>query len=213
MHATPQSAAVRGVEIRNLALERGGWRLFEGLDLSASPGEYIALVGPNGSGKTSLLRALAGLLQPASGQIRIDGETPEDGGVNLHFMGHRDGLKATLSAIAHVRFWKDLLQGAGTPEEALAQVGLSRVADLPTRVLSAGQSRRLALTRLLVAPRPVWLLDEPAAALDTQGKALLTRLIEDHTHAGGLVFAAVHEPLGAPTRALDVSAFAPKAHA
>jgi heme exporter protein A len=187
------------IAVDNLALERGGWRLFEGLSFTAAPGAHLALTGANGAGKTSLLRALAGFLRPAEGTIRFDGAAPEDIQHSMHVLGHRDGLKGALDVRAHVRFWAGLLAGDAETDAVLARVGLTRVADLPARVLSAGQGRRLALARLLVAPRPVWLLDEPAASLDASGKALLETLIAEHCTGGGAVIAAVHEPLGAPT--------------
>lgn len=182
--------------ITDLALDRGGWRLFEGLSLEAPPGAHVALTGPNGAGKTSLLRAIAGFLRPSAGTIAFGDEDRE---THLHFLGHRDGLKAPLDARAHLRFWADLLGGEAV-DAVLERVGLGRVADLPARTLSAGQGRRLALARLLASPRPLWLLDEPAASLDAAGKALLERLIADHCAGGGIVVAAVHEPLGAPTQ-------------
>ena len=181
-----------------LAIERGGWRLFENLSFAARPGEHVALTGPNGAGKTSLLRAIAGFLRPSAGTVSI-ADDPES---RIHFLGHHDGLKPALDARAHVRFWAELLGGAA--DAAIDKVGLSRVADLPARTLSAGQSRRLALARLLVAPRPVWLLDEPAAALDAAGKALLDDLMAAHRRDGGVIIAAVHEPLGAPSQTIDL---------
>ncbi len=187
------------VDVESLAIERGGLRLFENLSFSAAPGVHLALTGANGTGKTSLLRALAGFLAPSAGLIRFSVEEPA---AQTHFLGHRDGLKGALEAREHVAFWRDLLGGIGRPRDVLARVGLSHVADLPARALSAGQSRRLSLARLLMAHRPLWLLDEPAAGLDTAGKALLTDLIAAHRMMGGVVIAAVHEPLGAPD--LDV---------
>jgi heme exporter protein A len=175
--------------------------IVSGLNFELAPGAHAALVGPNGAGKTSLLRTLAGFLKPAAGRIALAGEA-EDRGLKLHLLGHRDGLKAPLTARAHLAFWRDLL-GAGSDaldaEAALSQVGLAASADLPVRMFSAGMGRRLALARLLAAPRPVWLLDEPAAALDAAGKAILDGLITRHCATGGVVIAAVHEPLGAPT--------------
>lgn len=189
--------------VEDLALERGGRVLFEGLSFSAAPGAFVELVGANGAGKTSLLRALAGFLRPAAGRIAAteDGAAVDDDQrpTRLHLLGHRDGLKSTLDARAHLSFWRDLLGGGDGMgiDEALARVGLTRLGDLPARAFSAGQGRRLALARLLVAPRPLWLLDEPAAALDRAGKALLGEVIAAHRASGGVVIAALHEPLEA----------------
>jgi len=184
------------IEVETLAIERGGLQVFETLSFVAQPGSHVALTGRNGAGKTSLLRALAGFLKPSAGVIRFD--CGEDAPRHTHFLGHRDGLKSALDVREHVLFWRDLLGGSGDVDAALNQVGLAHVADLPARALSAGQARRLSLTRLLVAPRALWLLDEPAAALDTNGKALLTDIIAAHRAGGGIVIAAVHEPLGTP---------------
>jgi heme exporter protein A len=184
------------VDVESLAIERGGMQLFADLSFVAQPGGHVALTGPNGAGKTSLLRALAGFLKPSAGAIRFD--CGEDAPRHTHFLGHRDGLKGALDVRAHVVFWRDLLGGAGDVDAALQRVGLSHITDLPARALSAGQGRRLSIARLLAAPRAVWLLDEPAAALDAAGKALLTDAIDEHRASGGVVIAAVHEPLGAP---------------
>jgi len=183
------------VDVESLAIERGGLRLFENLSFAAAAGAHVALTGANGTGKTSLLRALAGFLAPSAGRIRFDAEEPA---AQTHFLGHRDGLKGALEVREHVAFWRDLMGGRGDPKSALERVGLTRVIDLPARALSAGQSRRLSLARLLVAERHLWLLDEPAAGLDTAGKTLLADLISAHRASGGIVIAAVHEPLGSP---------------
>ena len=189
-----QSSRAR-IEVSGLSLARGGRTLFEGLSWSAAAGGFVDLRGPNGSGKTSLLRALAGLLRPTRGSIRFDGG---DAPHNLHLIGHREGLKPNLDARAHAHFWAGLYgQSANGCDAALARVGLAAIADLPTRVLSQGQARRLSLARLLIAPRPIWLLDEPAAGLDAQGKALLDDLVAAHRETGGIVIAALHEPLDA----------------
>ena len=189
--------------VDRLTLERGGRRLFADLSFAAQSGQFLELVGPNGAGKTSLLRALAGFLPPVDGAISLSEAgaaiDADQRPTRLHMLGHRDGLKGALDARAHLSFWRDLLGGEGGAEfdAVLARVGLARLGDLPTRTFSAGQGRRLALARLLVAPRPIWLLDEPAAGLDRAGKALLGEMIADHRRAGGVVIAALHEPLDA----------------
>lgn len=182
------------LSIQDLALARGDRVLFKDLNLTAEPGAVIEITGANGAGKTSLLRAIAGFLRPLTGRI----EAP-DRAETIHFLGHRDGTKPSLSVISHAQFWAALYGGEEARcEIALQRLGLFPLADLPARALSQGQSRRLALTRLITAPRKIWLLDEPTAALDAAGKALVRDLIAEHAAAGGITLAAVHEPLGAP---------------
>jgi heme exporter protein A len=189
------------LEAKDISLARGLRVLARGVNFRVEAGAFLALTGPNGSGKTTLLRTLAGFSRPQSGAVTASwqGEdlAREDRAQALHMLGHRDGLKPTLSARAHLAFWRDVLGGGGVGvEEALERVGLSVAAPLPARALSAGQGRRLALARLLCAPRPLWLLDEPAASLDSSGKALLDSIIAAHLSGGGAVIAALHEPLG-----------------
>jgi heme exporter protein A len=160
-------------------------------------GELLALVGPNGAGKSSLLRLIGGLLRPEAGALRLDGWSGED--PPAHYVGHLDALKPALTLGETLRFWAALHRGGGriggAPEESAAAVGLGHALDLPTGVFSAGQRRRAALARLLLAPRPLWLLDEPASALDREGEALLKQLIEGHLRSRGIVIAATHQPL------------------
>ncbi len=183
------------MRVQGLGIARGGRLLFSALDFEAGAGAFVEVRGPNGAGKTSLLRALAGFLKPRAGAIMFD--NIEDPALALHFLGHLNGLKSAATVGGHVRYWAGLL-GAAPSETALSRVGLGRCADLRVRVLSQGQARRLALARLLIAPRPLWLLDEPAAALDASGRALLDELISAHCAGGGVVVAALHEPLGPP---------------
>ncbi|MCB8819156.1 heme ABC exporter ATP-binding protein CcmA [Microvirga rosea] len=181
----------------NLACSRGERRIFEGVSFALGPGDALVVVGRNGAGKSSLLDILAGRLAPAGGALVL---TEADDGVLtecLHYVGHRDALKAALTAEENLTFARDFLGSpALKPREALAVLGLAHAAGLPVAYLSAGQRRRVALARLLVARRPLWLLDEPTAALDTASQDILHRLIADHRHQGGIVIATTHQPLG-----------------
>jgi heme exporter protein A len=192
------------LRVEGLSLARGGRLLFEGLSFAAPPGAYIELRGANGAGKTSLLRALAGFLKPRSGLIACDGVA--EAALALHFVGHANALKPTASVRAHARYWTGLLGGAFDEAQVLSQVGLSGLEDRPARTLSQGQARRLALLRLLISPRPIWLLDEPAAGLDESGLGLVRDLVEAHRARGGVAIAAVHEALGpSPTHTVTLA--------
>lgn len=191
------------IRVEALTLARGERVLIEGLSFSAGAGDYVELRGANGAGKTTLLRALAGFVRPRSGAIAIAGA--EEPALALHYVGHLNGLKGAASVRAHAHYWRALFGRRGDSDAALAALGLSGQADLPARVLSQGQARRLALLRLLLAQRAIWLLDEPAAALDAQGRTLLGALMQKHRAAGGLIIAAVHEALdAAPTQTLTL---------
>lgn len=191
---------------RGVRCVRGGREVFSGLDFEVSPGEALAVTGPNGSGKTSLLRLIAGLLALAGGSITLedgDGELtlPEQ----AHYLGHRDALKPALSVKENLAFWRNFL--GGEPFDAaksLAAVGLDHATYLPAGYLSAGQRRRLSIARLLVVRRQVWLLDEPTNALDTAGQSMFAGLMNDHLAHGGLIIAATHAPLGVRANELRI---------
>jgi heme exporter protein A len=188
---------------------RGGRVVFSGVSFRVASGALLAIVGPNGSGKSSLLRVLAGLLGPEAGTLAFEGRG-EDEPV-AHYLGHLDALKPAQSLRETLRFWASLhgVSGRADPGGAAATVGLAHALDLPVAVLSAGQRRRAGLARLLIAPRPLWLLDEPGSALDSEGEALLGELIRRHLSADGLVVAATHQPLPvAPDAVLDLGAAA-----
>jgi heme exporter protein A len=187
-----------------LAIRRGPRTLFRNLSFAARPGDYIEIRGPNGAGKTSLLRALAGFLPPLEGRVAY--ENLDEPALGLHFVGHLNALKGAATARAHLHYWAGVL-GGGAPLEAAAEsLAIAALLDLPARVLSQGQQRRLALARLLIAARPIWLLDEPGAGLDQAGRALVSRLVASHCAAGGVVLAAVHEALGpAPAQTVTLS--------
>ncbi len=178
---------------------RGGKRVFSNVGFELGAGEALLLLGPNGAGKSSLLRMVAGLLRPAAGRFELAGpDCDRSPAEHAHYLGHLDPLKSSLSTIENLRFWTRFLGGGGgaRPLDALRAVGLERVCDLPAGYLSAGQRRRLSIARLVAVERPIWLLDEPASALDADGQALLRDVMRQHLAATGLILAATHAPLG-----------------
>jgi heme exporter protein A len=178
---------------------RGGREVFAGVGFRVSAGAALVVTGPNGAGKSSLLRLLAGLLRPAEGEARLlGGEGDLTLAEQAHFVGHLDPVKPSLAVAENLSFWTRFLGGgAGLPvAAALAALGLDSLADLPAAYLSAGQRRRLSLARLLALARPVWLLDEPTAALDAPAQARFAELMRAHLGGGGLIVAATHAPLG-----------------
>jgi len=203
---------------RGVRCVRGGREVFSGLDFEASAGRALAVTGRNGSGKTSLLRLIAGLLTPAGGSIVLDGGEAElTLAEQAHYLGHRDALKPALSVAENLVFWRDFLGGEisdigsgpdGSLRGSLAVVGLDHAADLPAAYLSAGQRRRLSLARLIAVRRPIWLLDEPTAALDAAGQSMFASLMRDHLAKGGMIVAATHGPLGIEATELRIGGMA-----
>ena len=182
-----------------LASTRGGRMLFSALSFTVRGGEALLLMGPNGAGKTTLIRTIAGLYPPAAGAIQIERGNPELSlGEQCHYVGHLNALKAGLTVAENASFWCRFLGRAGVRgriDQALSAFGLAMLRDIPAGELSAGQKRRLGLARVLLTKRPIWLLDEPSASLDSVAQAMLEAVVNAHISAGGLVVAATHAPL------------------
>jgi len=184
------------ITAENLSCERGGRTVFSNQNLALGSGEFLQLTGPNGSGKSSLLRLLANLSEPSLGKITLEGGSPElTLGQQAHYIAHSDASKSALTVTENLIFWRDFL-GGGDLQHALESVNLSALADYPVALLSAGQKRRLALARLALVPRVIWLLDEPSVGLDEASQKLLVALMSKHLKSGGLIVAATHVPLG-----------------
>ncbi len=194
-----------------LTVERGGRIVFSDLSFTIEAGRSLTVTGPNGAGKSTLLRALAGLLPPAGGTISLTPASDATLSEEAHYVGHADALKNLLTVAENLEFLGPMLDAGrgGIPvEEALAAFRLSHAAHLPAAYLSAGQRRRAALARLLVAKRPVWLLDEPLTALDIGSQTLMAEIMKAHLAEGGLIVAATHTELGLPGEDLRLGTFA-----
>jgi len=199
---------ISSLTAEKLVCVRGDKKLFDGLNFRVTAGQALAVEGANGAGKTSLLRLIAGFLAPAAGRLIVkdaqgESDDAEERGKSVGWLGHQDGLKPQLTVLEQLNFFAHLY-GKTADGALLDQIGLARQADLPCRYLSAGQRRRLALARLLASARPLWLLDEPFAALDTSGQALVGQLMARHCGAGGIIIAATHEPLGLGNESLKL---------
>jgi heme exporter protein A len=192
------------LEAEDLSISRGGRLLIDRMSIRVGAWETVLIRGPNGAGKSSLLLALAGTLRPDTGRI----SWPEaDDRPQLHFLGHLTGVKARLTLAENLRFWRALNGPSGLEADAaLERVGLGGLGDIEAGHLSAGQTRRLGLARLLVSTRPVWLLDEPTASLDAAGQALVGELLQEHASQRGGAIVATHDDIpgtaGSPVRTL-----------
>jgi heme exporter protein A len=200
---------------RDLGCERGERVVFDGVSFDIPGGGVTELRGANGSGKSSLLRMMAGLLAPTRGSIAWNGtQVDEDRDAHrarVNYIGHLDGVKGMLTVAENLRFWAGMTRGDQTDGQirdradlALMTFGIANLADLPARSLSAGQRRRVALARLIVRPALIWLLDEPATALDTAALAALDHAMAAHLGAGGIVIMATHEAARRPSPRIDL---------
>jgi len=197
-----------GLSGRDISCTRGGRTVFTGVGFDVAAGEALAITGANGAGKSSLLRILAGLLPLAGGCIHYAENISEMTlAEQAHYLGHRDPFKPALSVRENLTFWQRYLGGPAIDiEQALTLVGLDAIGHLPAGYLSAGQKRRLSIARLIAVKRPIWLLDEPATALDAAGQSAFIAIMQSHLDGGGLIVAATHVPLGITARELRLGA-------
>ncbi|AQS41857.1 MAG: Heme exporter protein A [Candidatus Tokpelaia hoelldobleri] len=197
---------------KNLAAQRGSMLLFSALDFRLSSGELATITGPNGIGKSTLLRILAGQGTKAAGTITLhEGETNLPLAPFSHYLGGKNAMKDTLSVMENLQFWASWLGARRkAAHSALDAVQLAHTGHLPFRVLSTGQKQRVAFARLLLAQRPLWLLDEPTSGLDEKARMLMTELLRQHLTSGGMIVAATHLPLGyRPDSTINLPEYAP----
>ena len=195
------------LKAQDLTCERGGRIVFRNVSLSLKPGQLMQLTGPNGSGKSSLLRLIAGLTEAQVGSVALEGgEADLTIGQQAHYVAHQEPVKSALSVSENLSFWRDFL-GGGNVDDALEAFDLSRLASYPAGLLSAGQKRRLALARIVLVPRVLWLLDEPTVGLDTSSLDRFVKVMAAQLDQGGMIIAATHVPLGRePDLRLDLGA-------
>lgn len=195
----------------NICCVRGERLVLDSIGFTLDAGEALVLTGPNGSGKSTLLRLMAGLLRPSEGVLSWRGADIADDagghGARISYVGHADAVKPALSVLENVSFWADISGlGGRSPQDAMQALGIGHLAALPARYLSAGQRRRVALSRMLTSGATLWLLDEPTTALDAAAAMVLGQLIGEHRGGGGMVAVSTHGELGlADTRTLDLT--------
>jgi heme exporter protein A len=207
------SAAADGLVVEKVHVWRGERHVLQGVSLELRPGELLHISGPNGTGKTTLLRVISGLLRPESGAVTWLGTSIGSSRTEyqsaLAYASHEPALKSDLTALENLRFMVGLKRRvtAGELQDSLVRTGVAECADLPARVLSAGQRRRVAMARVLAFRAALWLLDEPFTNLDASGSQLMSTLLEEHVSAGGLALVVAHHELNlaASTRHLALS--------
>mgnify|MGYP001158046963 CR=1 FL=1 len=186
------------LSVDNLSVSRGGKSLFEGLNFTVSSGQFVSINGGNGIGKTTLLRSIAGLQPIDKGKILVDTD-------NFIFSGDSNGVKTALTVVENLRFWSAIFGRKKTLQEALEVFHLKKFENRFAGKLSAGQKRRLSLARLLLADKPIWLLDEPTVSLDKKSKEEFSEVLKRHLEAGGAAVVATHIDLGLKKRSLTIN--------
>ncbi len=207
MQTTPKNSTI--LEVSDLAISRGDNLLIENLSFSMAKGDTVWVAGSNGIGKTSLLKCIAGLLRPEGGKVLWRGQDVHKH-ISSHtgYQGHHDAHKPNLTALENLQFWQSTFKTSISPKQALEQVGLSAQERLRAKGLSAGQSRRLSLARLLIKQASLWILDEPAAAMDMKGQDVIHALVAEHVKSGGCALIASHtapRKIGQNTRVLTLN--------
>ncbi|EJF79733.1 heme ABC exporter ATP-binding protein CcmA [Bartonella doshiae] len=185
---------------KDLAAYRNEKILFQGLSFCLFPRQFMTITGPNGIGKSTLLRIIIGFLKADEGHVSLkDHKQTYPVATACHYLGTQNAMKSSLSVIDNLKFWSAFYgQHLRNPYEALADLGLADLEQLPFNVLSIGQKRRVAIARLLLSFRPIWILDEPISGLDSHAQTLLTHLFQHHLNQGGMIIAATHNSLGIP---------------
>ncbi|MEE9271666.1 MAG: heme ABC exporter ATP-binding protein CcmA [Robiginitomaculum sp.] len=199
---------INTLEVSQLSVMRGEALLIDNLSFSLSSGDMLWITGANGIGKTSLLKCLSGLLRPSTGQTMYNGESVKNSVLcSIAYQGHFDSHKSTLTVLENLEFWQSIYGKNYNLEVPLKKVGLWQYRKQMAKTLSAGQSRRLALARLIIRQAPLWVLDEPTAAMDTKGSAIINALLSDHVKNGGIAILASHtspDKVGENTRVLKL---------
>lgn len=200
------------LDVNDISVSRGDNLLIDGLSFSMKSGDTVWVAGSNGIGKTSMLKCIAGLLRPDNGQVMWDGQDiHKHGSDSIGYQGHHDGHKPNLTALENLQFWQSIFASDISPKDSLEKVGLSAQSGLRAKGLSAGQSRRLSLARLLIKQASLWILDEPAAAMDVKGRETILSLVAEHVAGGGCALIASHTPpekIGDNTRVLTLNGVA-----
>jgi len=197
---------INNYSVNDLTVNRGDRPVFRGLGFDLRSGELLKLIGPNGSGKATLLKALAGLIDSTQGEVSADGAQihgdTEWISRNICYLGHKNALKREFTVLENIEFWADLWDSTDKITSSIAQMGVGYLKDTPVRYLSSGQTRRTALARSLCHPAGLWLYDEPTVGLDDQGLKLLAAAMKTHMSKGGMIICATHVDLGLEEDAL-----------